>query len=168
MSLEIHLKDRVKFFPGLKKKDLPAVFDSIFVSTVIMSTDNIDFLPSNFSSWQDESNFNYGTIVGERNSVGEGNGIISDIDYGIFYAGTVESAIKVFNGRTNNLYPLYYSEAINPETETNSGYIYYTIYDVQNCIISSGGESKATYQFAVDIWESKIFINDKNTYDKIN
>ena len=98
----------------------------------------------------------------------EGSGIVSYVDFQMYFYGGVNQPIEVFNGNMNNTYPLYYKEYTNPDTDKNSGYMFYNIYDVQNQFYSQAGDSQPMYTFALDIWESKVLINDAPDYDKIS
>ena len=149
MAQNIHLKDRVRFLPGLKKKDLPPMFDATFIATVPIV---IPFgSTKDFGQWQ-EGYGNYKFIVGKI------DGPVSDFDYKIWLAGTSNEAINTFNGE----YSLYYADNTNPETESHSGFIYYTIYDFNSITINDPAVSAM-----LDIWESKVNINDATSYDDI-
>lgn len=171
MAQNIHLKDRVRFLPGLKKKDLPPMFDCNFVGTVYMQI-GTSVLPNNFAEWRDSKYFNYDSIVGRRDNSGSlvyptvAPSTISELDWSIFtIIGSSGENLEVINPAVNNLYPLYYNEARNPETEGHSGFIFYTLYDLNPQLNSS---NKFVYSFAIDIWESKVLINDASTYEEIN
>jgi len=169
MAQNIHLSDRVRFLPGLKKKDLPPMFDSIFVGTVYMSlTDS--WLPASFSNWQEDKFFNYSSIIATRNNGGTlidgGPGIISDLDYNIFQYGSGDTPLSVINpSLRNNRYPFYYKENVK-EDGSHSGFVFYTVYDVERTADVSSG--KWYYSLAVDIWESKILLNDASDYEEFN
>ena len=169
MAQNINLSNRVRFLPGLKKKDLPPMFDSTFVGTVYMKFIDTSF-PSDFSSWADQL-FNYNSIIGTRDNSGDkiSSGtpaLLSDIDYNIFKTiGCEGSDFPVINPSVRNMYPLYYGERTKDDG-THSGFIFYTVYDVQST--SPSGDNKAFYSIAIDIWESNILINDATNYEEIN
>ncbi len=154
MAQNIHLKDRVRFLPGLKKKDLPPMFDSKFVATVPIYTSGLFTLPESFTEWN-VGQGNYGNIVGIS-----GDGVVSDFDSNIWTTGEAAGIINTFNGE----YPVYYNEEVNPETGLHSGFMFYTIYDLN---VDVDTANKSRYSFLLDIWESKISINDATTYDEI-
>lgn len=150
MAQNIQLKDRVRFFPGLKKKDLPPMFDATFIATIPIV---IPFANAkDFTQWQDDGYGNYKGIVGELES-----GPVSNFDYKIWFAGVDSIALNTFNGK----YYLYYNESKNPETRSHSGFIYYTIYDFNTPALDPAVSAM------LDIWESKIMINDATDYDQI-
>lgn len=155
MSQNIHLKDRVRFLPGLKKKDLPPMFDSAFVATVPIYTSGSFTLPTSFTEWNDDGLGNYNNIVGIN-----GDAAVSDFDLNIWTIGETAGIINTFNGE----YPVYYNTEVNPETGLHSGFMFYTIYDLN---VDVDTTNKSRYSFLLDIWESKILINDATTYDDI-
>lgn len=151
MAQDIQLKDRVRFFPGLKKKDLPPMFDATFIATVPIA---IPFgLAKDFTQWQDDGYGNYKGIVGELEY-----GPVSNFDYKIWFAGSTNVSLTTFNGD----YSLYYNDNTNPETGSHSGFIYYTIYDFNSPTLDNPAVSAM-----LDIWESKVNINDATDYDQI-
>ena len=157
MSQNIQLKDRVRVLPGLKKKDLPPMFDATFIATVPIKIPGA--LADTAINWQ-AGYGNYYSIVGQY---GSGQGIVIDFDYYLWNAGTIAQTLQIINGSTNNEYKLYYDDEINPETGSHSGFIYYTIYDFN----SFGTDTTPIVSAMLDIWESKIMINDATDYDQI-
>lgn len=158
MAQNIRLKDRVRFFPGLKKKDLPPMFDSTFVATIPFYSSAA--LPGSFLEWDEEGFGNYNTIIGST-----GDALISGVDYGIWTKAILPSGIiNVINGSINNQYPVYYGPEVNPNTDSHSGFMFYTIYDLNIALDITG---KPTYSFLLDVYESKVLINDATDYDDI-
>jgi hypothetical protein len=155
MAQNINLRNRVRFFPGLKKKDLPPMFDSTLVATVPIYTLATFTLPESFTDWNDGLG-NYNTIVGLS-----GDATVSDFDMSIWDIGITEGGIiNTFNGE----YPVYYNEEVNPETGLHSGFMFYTIYDLN---VDVDPANKSRYSFLLDIWESRILINNATDYDDI-
>ncbi len=169
MAQNIHLRDRVNFLPGLKKKELPTMFDSIFVGTVYMSlTDS--WLPASFPNWQEDKFFNYSSIIATRDNGGTlidgGPGIISDLDYNIWNIGSEGfNPLFVINPSAKNEYEFFYRERIKDDG-SHSGFVFYNVYDVERTADVSSG--KWYYSLAVDIWESKILLNDASEYEEFN
>jgi hypothetical protein len=169
MAQNINLSDRVRFLPGLKKKDLPPMFDSIFIGTVYMQLDQTN-LPLNFSDWTADQLFNYNSIIGTRDNSGDkvssgSPALISDLDYNIFYTiGSTGTDFPVINPSVRNYYPLFYGERTKDDG-SHSGFVFYTVYDIERTSIDA---SRTIYSFAIDMWESKIFINDATNYEEIN
>jgi hypothetical protein len=170
MAQDIKLRDRVRFLPGLKKKDLPPMFDSTFVGTVYMSL--IDsWLPTSFSNWQEDKWFNYDSIIGMRDNGGSyintsvSPSLISEIDWNIFQYGSEGNPLFVINPSVRNEYGFYYNENVK-EDGSHSGFVFYTVYDLQ--ITQDTTSGKGRYSLAVDIWESKVLFNDASTYEEIN
>jgi hypothetical protein len=164
MAQNIHLKDRVRFFPTIKKKDLPPMFDSKFVSTVVLNPEIQ--LPSNFDDWQG-GRFNFNELIGTS-----GSGLISEIDLAAFNTGKAEAgsnSLQVIGGSGNygNEYFLYYGD--NTISGEHSGYLFYTVYDVESSMVyDSVNESiYKLFKVCVDIWESRILINNATDYDDI-
>jgi hypothetical protein len=164
MAQNIHLKDRVRFFPTTKKKDLPPMFDSKFVSTVVLNPEIQ--LPISFDEWQGGM-FNFNELIGTS-----GSGLISQIDLGAFNTGTAETGsnfLQVINGSGTfgNEYPLYYGS--NTISGKHSGYLFYTVYDVESSIVYDSANERIykIFKVCVDIWESKILINDVTDYNDI-
>lgn len=170
MAQDIHLKDRVRFLPGLKKKDLPPMFDSTFVGTVYITMGDT-FLPFSFSTWQNERYFNYDSIVGTRDNGGSatnpsvGPALISEIDWNIFQLGSEGGVLYVINPSVRDGYAFYYNEN-RKEDGNHSGFVFYTVYDVQ--ITQDTTNSKGRYSLAIDIWESNILLNDAPNYEFFN
>lgn len=167
MAQNIHLRDRVRFLPGLKKKDLPTMFDCKFVATVDFAYDQSSSMayPSNFSLWQDQGYFNYDLIIGSKNNDAEGNGVISEIDFYIFQYGTVAQPIKVVNPAIDNRYEFYYG-GNTKEDGSHSGFVYYTIYNIEPVSVTDA--AKSVFKMSIDIWESNVMINDATVYEDIN
>lgn len=162
MAQDIHLKDRVRFFPGLRKKELPSMYDCNFVATTIF---NVNFeLPSSFADWQSGA-FNFNEIIGV-----DGSGTISALDQYIYNLGASGTPLSVINPSVDNQYPLYYQTNTVPSTGIHSGYMYYTVYDIQPTIFYDTDVLKPvkSYTMSVDIWESKLIPNDAMTYAPIN
>jgi hypothetical protein len=170
MAQNINLSDRVRFLPGLKKKDLPPMFDSIFIGTVYMKFIDTSF-PTDFSSWTADQLFNYNSIIGIRDNSGDkiASGtpaLISDLDYNIFKTIGIDGTdFPVINPSVRNNYQLFYGERTKDDG-SHSGFVFYTVYDVQST--SPAGDNKAFYSMAIDMWESNIFINDATNYEEIN
>lgn len=162
MAQNIHLKDRVRFLPTTKKKDLPPMFDCNFVATTIF---NVNYqLPSSYDDWQTGA-FNFNEIIGI-----DGTGTISALDQYIYNLGASGTPMLVINPAVDNEYPLYYQSNTVPSTGKHSGYIYYTVYDVQPTIFydPDSGKPVKHYTMSVDIWESRLIPNDAMTYGPIN
>jgi hypothetical protein len=165
MAQNILLRDRVRFFPTTKKKDLPTIFDSIFVGTVEMVADaNNSVYPSNFGTWQESGRGNYANIIGVRDNSGDGTGILSDIDYNIWNIGNGAENLRVINPSVRNDYPFYYGD-YTKDDGSHSGFVYYTLYNFEP--IANPVTSKPSFKMSIDIWESKIMINDATSYEDI-
>jgi hypothetical protein len=92
--------------------------------------------------------------------------LISEIDWNIFEYGSNDTPLSVINPSVrNNRYAFYYNENVK-EDGSHSGFVFYTVYDLQ--IVQDTTNGKGRYSLAVDIWESKIFINDATNYEQIN
>lgn len=158
MAQNIHLKDRVRFFPGLRKKELPSFYDATFVTTIPFYS--VAPLPGTFLEWDEDGYGNYNTIIGSS-----GDALVSGVDIGIWNKGILPSGlINVINGAINNEYPVYYGPEVNPATNSHSGFMFYTIYDL-NIALDIAGNPR--YSFLLDVYESKVLINDATNYDDI-
>lgn len=161
MAQNIHLKDRVRFLPTTKKKDLPPMFDCNFVATTIIASQT-KYVPQDVDGWQ-MGNFNFNDIIGT-----DGSGTISALDQFIWNLGISGEPLLVINPSVNNQYPLSYNESTLP-SGSHSGFMYYTIYDVETATVTPSGEdSRLVYKLCIDIWESRIQINDATNYGQIN
>lgn len=171
MAQNIQLSDRVRYFPTKTKADILPRLGAKFIATVIFNASDVSAdeqveFPRVFTDWQDGS-LNYPQIVGFRDDMGSGSGLISDIDYNLFFNyGVLGSGLNVMN----KTYTLYYGENnVNPETGLNSGFMLYDVYNVQPNSIITGGSTTKTYCFiSVDIYESTELINTATAYSQIN
>jgi hypothetical protein len=169
MAQNIKLKDRVRYFPTKTKADILPRLGCNFVGTVIfngqLGSDQEIQLPSEFGDWQDVGYLNYKQIVGERDILGSGTGLISNIDFGIWDAGTQLAFITVM-GKD---YDIFYGQNTAPITDKHSGFMFYDVYNVTpNQLITAATSNKVTAFVSVDIYESTEFINDAQSYDEIN
>ncbi len=161
MAQNIHLKDRVRFLPTYKKADLPPMFDCNFVGTTMFTSFNFN-LPQDYDGWQ-MGQFNFNDVIGV-----DGSGAISALDQYAWQQGaTYGDYLLVINPSVNNQYPLRYNSYTLP-SGSHSGFLFYTVYDVEPLIISDEGTPKPVYKMSIDIWESKILINDATNYSQIN
>jgi hypothetical protein len=167
MAQNIYLRDRVRFLPTTKKKDLPPMFDSIFVGTVEMAFNGTFSLwyPSGFADWQENFLQNYKTLIGERDNSGDGGGLISEIDYNIWNIGNAEGVLYVINPSVRNEYPFYYGE-YTKDDGSHSGLVYYTLYNFEPVGYITDNP-KPAFKMSIDIWESKVNINDATAYEDI-
>jgi len=170
MAQNIQLTDRVRYFPTKTKADILPRLGAKFIATVIFNasdvsaSEDIEF-PRTFTDWQDGS-LNYQKIVGFRDGVGAGYGLISDIDWNIFFNyGLNGYALNIMN----KSYYVYYGEGnVNPETGLNSGFMLYDVYNVQSYpVITAGSSSKMYATISVDIYESTELINTATNYADI-
>lgn len=161
MAQNISLSNRVRFLPTTKKKDLPPMFDCNFVGTTIMASQT-SYIPQNVDEWQMGS-FNFNDVIGS-----DGSGTISALDQFIWNLGISGEPLLVINPSVNNQYPLSYNESTLP-SGSHSGFIFYTVYDVEAVTVSAvDGGSKIIYKMCVDIWESRVMINNATSYGQIN
>ncbi len=169
MAQNIRLKDRVRYFPTKTKADILPRLGCNFVGTVIfnaqLGTDQEIQFPTEFGDWQGSNFLNYQQIVGERDILGSGTGLISNIDYGIWDAGTQLAFITVM-GKD---YDIFYGQNTAPITGKHSGFMFYDVYNVTpNQLITAATSNKVTAFVSVDIYESTEFINDAAFYSEIN
>ncbi len=171
MAQNIQLTDRVRYFPTKTKADILPRLGAKFIATVIFNAsdwaidEQVQF-PTSFTKWQDDGFLNYPQIVGFRDGTGVGTGLISDIDYNLFFTyGILGTSLNVMNKNYN----LYYGENnFNPETGLNSGFILYDVYNVQPYPVITEGSSTQMYAIiSVDIYESTELINTATDYSDI-
>jgi hypothetical protein len=170
MAQNIQLTDRVRYFPTKTKADILPRLGAKFIATVIFNASNTGVneeveLPQNFANWQEDGNLNYPQIVGFRNDIGEGYGLISEIDWNIFYNYGLDGyALNIMN----KSYYVYYGDSVNPETGLNSGFMLYDVYNVQPYPTISAANSSKVFSFiSVDIYESTELINTAKNYSDI-
>jgi hypothetical protein len=168
MAQNIQLTDRVRYFPTKTKADILPRLGAKFIATVIFNASDVSAgeeveFPRVFTEWQD-GNLNYQKILGFRNDLGAGTGLISDIDYNIFNYGITETQLNIMN----KSYPVFYGINVNPETGLNSGFMLYDVYNVQPYPVITGGSSTKMYAIiSVDIYESTELINTATNYSDI-
>jgi hypothetical protein len=161
MAQNIHLKDRVRFLPTHKKADLPPMFDCNFVATTMFTSLNFK-APEDYDGWQ-SGLFNFNDVIGI-----DGSGAISQLDQYAWQQGaTYGDYLLVINPAVENQYPLRYNSYTLPNG-SHSGFLFYTVYDVEPLIISVEGTPQPIYKMSIDIWESKVLINNATNYSQIN
>jgi len=169
MAQNIQLSDRVRYFPTKTKADILPRLGAKFVATVIFNASSVpDNLaaeyPTSFLDWQG-GYLNYDFLIGKRDESGNGNGIVSDVDYNIFIYGIDNSPLTIMDKN----YPVFYGENVNPRTGLNSGFMLYDVYNIQPYTTIAAGTSTKMYAIiSVDIYESTELINTATNYSVIS
>lgn len=169
MAQNIQLSDRVRYFPTKTKADILPRLGAKFITTLIFNGETASIqVPQSFEDWQSNASgyASYLTIVGFRDNIGGGGGLVSDLDWNIFVnCGVGGNPLNVMNKD----YYFYYDSNLNPETGLNSGFVLYDVYNFQPYSkIVDGSISKNLFYVSVDIYESTELINTAHNYSEIN
>lgn len=169
MAQNIQLSDRVRYFPTKTKADILPRLGAKFITTVIFDGEAVSIqAPKRFEEWQSNASSyaSYLTIVGFRDNIGIGDGLVSNIDWNIFFnCGLLQTPLNVMNKDYN----FYYGENVNPETGLNSGFVLYDVYNFQPYSkLVDGSISKNLFYVSVDIYESTELINTATNYSEIS